>query len=597
MITSKEEVLNKFESQPDGFHDVLDEMSEELYRDKDIILKALDLEHKVFGEYSDTDFMDKVPIEIRNDKDFIMEAIFHNTWALCHASDRLREDKEIARAMLSACLELDSNYEGLLGVSPKLLDDREFIMKEVYESGWPIQCISERLLDDKEVVLKALLGDPGIASYNYSYASPRLQKDVDVQVVTLLSLDKMVEDIVFDDKIVDFANTIDYLKLEQKDGIYVSKKDIMMNVVKYNGDFLDLAIDELKNDRELVLEALKQTSQFYRNAIPKHRYLSSGPIYKYPTAMKFASDALKTDSEFALDAIKIDFEAYEFISDELKSKESFKPEKLLELNPFMLKYCSFDFKNNKKLVTDLIVKDELVLQFASDELRNDKELLLKAIKEIQGDALCFASDTLKDDDEVVKAAVLTGGMNIDYASDRLKDDKDMMLLAVQYDSSAAVYASDRLKKDKNFAKKVVVMNDITLQFIDDKLKNDKQFLIEALSDTSGIANGQVLFDLNYDFSDDKDLAMVIVRRHGAEFEDLSDELRDDKEVAVAAIKNDYPLAFEYVSDRLKDDKELLTFALIENEVLDLEQANEILSCASERLQNDKDILEIMKKFK
>lgn len=76
----------------------------------------------------------------------------------------------------------------------------------------------------------------------------------------------------------------------------------------------------------------------------------------------------------------------------------------------------------------------------------------------------------------------------------------------------------------------------------------------------------------------------------------SARLRDDKEIGVMAIKNKYPLAFEALSNRLRDDKELLMMTL-DNKNSESEDANEIVSNALKRLQKDKDILEIMKKFK
>ena len=76
-------------------------------------------------------------------------------------------------------------------------------------------------------------------------------------------------------------------------------RDFVMNAVQQNGCALKLkyASDELKNDRAIVLAAVRQS----------HR------------ALQFASDALKNNKDFMMVAVRRHGDALKYASDELKN--------------------------------------------------------------------------------------------------------------------------------------------------------------------------------------------------------------------------------------------------------------------------------------
>lgn len=117
----------------------------------------------------DRDFLKK-EMEWKNDKDVVMAAIQCNGQSLQYVSDELRNDKEV---VLQAIFHPNPNI--LKYVSNELKDDKEVVMIGV-KNGAALQYASNRLKDDKEVVLKAVKTNGNALKY----ASSRLKDDEEI---------------------------------------------------------------------------------------------------------------------------------------------------------------------------------------------------------------------------------------------------------------------------------------------------------------------------------------------------------------------------------------------------------------------------------
>ena len=71
-------------------------ISEELKKDKDIIIASIDNEH----EYSYVNFK-FVNNELKSDKEFVLQVVKLNGFAVKFVSDELRRDKEVAMAAVT----------------------------------------------------------------------------------------------------------------------------------------------------------------------------------------------------------------------------------------------------------------------------------------------------------------------------------------------------------------------------------------------------------------------------------------------------------------------------------------------------------------
>ena len=99
----------------------------------------------------------------------------------------------------------------------------------------------------------------------------------------------------------------------------------------------------------------------------------------------------------------------------------------------------------------------------------------------------------------------------------------------------------------------------------DPIITDKADAFRAIDED---LSGSVLDRLSDELKADKEVIMAAVKRNGFALEYASDELKADKEVVLAAAKSDDPLGYgymilKYASDELKADKDVV-MALMEN---------------------------------
>lgn len=139
---------------------------------------------------------------------------------------------------------------------------------------------------------------------------------------------------------------------------FTSKREILLEFIKQDGDWLEVAPIELKSNPELMLEVL---------AID----------VATSCAMRYLPDSLLSDKEFMLDAIKEDAQIFEYASDALKA--------------------------DREIALAAVKEDGDLLRFVSDKLKSDKLLVIEAVKQ-WGDALVYASKELQGDQEVIFAS-------------------------------------------------------------------------------------------------------------------------------------------------------------------------------------------------
>ena len=163
---------------------------------------------------------------------------------------------------------------------------------------------------------------------------------------------------------------------------YVTDKKLMLEVIKQDAyniindesgelryereEVLHYASEELRKDRELVLEAVKQDG----NAFP------------------YASKELWKDKAVVLAAVKNAGNVLECIEDDCYYEDG-------TLNEEKLKNSMC---NDREVVLAAVRQNGTALQFASEELRKDKEIALEAVKQ-DDSALKYISNELMSDEK------------------------------------------------------------------------------------------------------------------------------------------------------------------------------------------------------
>jgi len=243
---------------------------------------------------------------------------------------------------------------------------------------------------------------------------------------------------------------------------YKDDFNIVLECVKQDGMFLDFASDELRNNKEICLAAIKNNK----------------------AAFTFFSNELRDDKEFILECAKHNGYILEIMDDNYKDDYDIVMA-AVKNDGHTLEFASERLANNKEIVREAIYSDNDSLQFASNELRNDKDIVLAAIKN-SSSSLIYASDNLKDDKEFILECVKQDGWTLEYTTLKLQKDLDIVLAAIKNDGHSLTFASDELKDKyghnsndfiKNLEAELNLKNIISL---DDSLDNLLMVIIQMI---------------------------------------------------------------------------------------------------------------------
>lgn len=361
-----------------------------------------------------------------------------------------------------------------------------------------------------------------------------------------------------------------------------SNKDfIEWCIGRYRGG-LEFAAPSLKSDRVYVLELIKT---FNNDEILAHisDNLKNDPdfvrilIKKFnPLSFKYASNELKSNKEFILDALKRGCDTgyiehmliyistdlyedgdfmltiYEISKDDFicsyMSKRLLRDRKFilsaLEVSHVIFNYISKKLKKDKEILQKIINKHGL-LNYASEKQQNDREIVLGAVKQ-WGHALKFASTALKNDREIVLAAVEKSGTSLQFASNKLQNERDIVLAAVKVNGSALEFASDELKNDIDIVMIAIRENSHSFKYASKELQNDRVTVLAAVQQ-----RGSLLQYTSKELQNDREVVLVAVKNDWSALKHASNDLKNDREVVLVAVKTNR-FALEYASDELRD---------------------------------------------
>lgn len=174
-----------------------------------------------------------------------------------------------------------------------------------------------------------------------------------------------------------------------------SNRNEVLKAVKENGLYIVYAASEFKKDKEILLEAIGSNSEairevdksflgdkeFMLEAVKRSNSAKNFRIDACP--LIYASDELKQDKEFVLEVVRQN-------GSTLKYTDYFKQDKEVVLeavrgNGFALEYAAEELRGNKEVVLEAVQKSGYALMYASPELKNDKEIVMTALNQIRED--------------------------------------------------------------------------------------------------------------------------------------------------------------------------------------------------------------------
>lgn len=244
--------------------------------------------------------------EYQDDREVVMQAITINPSVFQYASERLRNDKEIALKVVAKNYEMlrflgdelkenanvflvaiTNNYHSYRYLPESLKDNKEIMSVVISQIGEYLKDASPRLKDDEQLVLTAIKNSPSA----FAYASSRLKNDLRfiLKFFKIFPIRKENELRTF------FASLPNEVV-----SLIIDNKIVMLELIKKIGTSAYLHVsDELKKDKEIVLETIKK-SKTIPSRLPKE---------------------LLDDKELMLQAVNISGYNLEFVSDRLKDDE------------------------------------------------------------------------------------------------------------------------------------------------------------------------------------------------------------------------------------------------------------------------------------
>lgn len=357
---------------------------------------------------------------------------------------------------------------------------------------------------------------------------------------------------------------------------YVNDKEVSQQIIKLSGYTsawdIDKLSDDLKADKEVMLEAIRQN----------------------PNAFQNADASLQDDKEFMLEATSINGLVLNNASSRLQADKDVALS-AVSTTGLALGHVDYSLRNDKDVVLAAVKQDGFALQFASENLCKDREVVLTAVSKNYL-ALQYADNKLKADKEIVLNGIkdiikrherMQGTQTDDFfkncVSRKLRNDPKFMIEAIKVHSTSYVYAFNAVKENKDvfiaFCESALKQHGNGRYAVDipDSLINDKDAAIAAVK-----LDGYMIRVLPQ-FQDDKEVVMASANTYGYAIDYASDRLKDDKETVLHFINTSQYRLLQYVSDRLRDDVDVVRAAIAKDP--------ESIKYASERIQKNPGLLE------
>ena len=285
---------------------------------------------------------------------------------------------------------------------------------------------------------------------------------------------------------------------------------------------------ELLNDKECVIYLINNAN------------LDSDFFKKLP-------ESLKNDKEIVINALIHSLVSFDDINPSLLDDKDVALA-LVSMNGYLLNNLSDSLKNDKEVVLTAVSKYANPIIYASEELRANKDVVLYAVshpmftgypKPSNDDYYKYAfAPTLQDDREIALAAVRHGGPYHNFPS-HLKEDPDIALAVLHIN----------LERVMNLPKQVYENKDFVLKAIDDWFLCPHNIdPLATLRDFVGILPVSMLGD--------KDVALKLVKTLPYSFTKLTYGLKNDKDVVLETVKNS-PYYIRNANYRLRNDDEVI----------------------------------------
>lgn len=479
----------------------VDWIPKEMFKNKDLLTLNLRIDKFLFLEG-----------ELKEDKDFVISCVRENienkiykeiSECLCKISKNLLSDTTFLSSLFEEIYKVKASndvYSDFIYKNPKNIswmpqkEDKTFILKEISNNSALYRCLDLKFQEDPDVFLTLLNDVLDLKTYPIPYA------------------------------------------------IRSNKKSMLAAINRYGSNYL-FCSDDLREDRDIVVETLRVAKTNFVNFIKMENYLEdkeavicflNNPIYETEHIPKNILDFYGSDKEVMILLAKKNFFTENKINIKHKIDESFLKDKdfvsaLLSRNHYFLKDIDSSFYSDIS-----VMKNSLNGNFFNYENEVDSFPIMY-----------FALEPVSSDKDFIKRCVSRNPDNFKFVSDDLKENKDFILSLLDYDTLEIV------------------------NYIEPTLKNDKEFVYELIS-----IDDSLFLYANEDLKNDKDFVLKLMENNCAVYAHLSDELKKDYEVILILLEMDedrnfFDLLDDDLIEKLKNEQDEITYikALINEKIL------------------------------
>lgn len=131
-------------------------------------------------------------------------------------------------------------------------------------------------------------------------------------------------------------------------------EDVVFAAVGNYGSVLKIVNDNFKNNKEIVMEAIKQN----------------------PLAIAYASDELKKDDELIKLVLKADGRNLQLFDENIRGNYDY-ASYACNSNPWAIQYVTDELKDSTTLIKHVITRNPALIKFASKRIQNSPGLCVK----------------------------------------------------------------------------------------------------------------------------------------------------------------------------------------------------------------------------
>ncbi|CAB9516150.1 expressed unknown protein [Seminavis robusta] len=597
------------------FTSVLTHASQDLRADRGLVLSAVSVHGEEIqwasGELkadfevalnaaSNGDVFQQLPLHFRDNKPIVLVAVSRRHDALQHASERLKADIDVAKTAVEfSPLSLQYAAESCKA-------DRGVVLVAVQNvSCWMDRIfkeIPESFKSDREFILDSLRmleADSSNTTRILKYASDTLRQDPQFAFAAIRTANV-------------HSRPLSFMSANLK-----ADRRLNLAAVQKYGYALREAPDEMRDDREVVLTALRTSSclQFASARLRDDFDLVEVAVASSPSSLEHASLRLRGDVRLVMTALARStgslYFALRHASGGIKADQRFMLE-CVEKDGLTLEIASPKLRCNREIALAAVKSNACALHYVSEDLKHDEEVLIAAMQDGAnkrslffdtyvpeamrnnrsivlaavrgaGESLRFASSAFRKDPEIVLSAIETYGEAFRYADDSLKSNRQVVVNAIQRNPVSLSFASDELKRDRSLRMAALSSNGDVLAGITDGVETDRELILTAvrnLKDETVPGAKQFLKFVAPHLRNDRGVVLELVKRRGQALWSVPDKFKGDEAVVMTAIHN-YPAALSAAALRFRKDKDLVMEAARKD--------GTVLRVASRELQVDEEV--------